>query len=53
MTLKSKKLAKLRSPWVGLLISVVLVLISNYYLQLSENEWSFYLASKFAFSWHT
>lgn len=53
MTLKSKKLAKLRSPWVGLLLSVVLVLISNYYLQLSENEWSFYLASKFAFSWHT
>lgn len=53
MTLKSKKLAKFRSPWVGLLLSVVLVLISNYYLQLSENEWSFYLASKFAFSWHT
>ena len=53
MTLKLKKLAKFRSPWVGLLLSVVLVLISNYYLQLSENEWSFYLASKFAFSWHT
>lgn len=50
---KRKKKFNLRSPWLGLLVSFILVFISNYYLQLSENSWRFSLATKFTFSWHT
>ncbi|MGO3732109.1 MAG: LTA synthase family protein [Vagococcus sp.] len=39
--------------YVKVLLSLAIVLISNYYLQLSQNEGSFDLATKFAFSWHT
>ncbi len=42
-----------KTPWFGSLASLLIVLLSNYYLQLSQNEWSFKLATKFAFSWHT
>ena len=51
--MKEKIKNSIKSPWLGLLLSVILVLISNYYLQLSENSWSFSLATKFTFSWHT
>ena len=53
MTLKNKKIMKIKSLWVGSLISIIVAFLSNYYLQLSENSWSFRLATKFAFSWHT
>ena len=33
--------------------TLLLVFVSNYYLQLSQNKFSWNLATKFAFSWHT
>ncbi|MEG2254062.1 MAG: sulfatase-like hydrolase/transferase [Vagococcus sp.] len=48
-----KKIKSSHSIWIGLVASFILVFLSNYYLQLSENSWSFELATKFAFSWHT
>ncbi|MEG0254395.1 LTA synthase family protein [Vagococcus sp.] len=51
MVSKLKAIAK--KMWFKLLISVIIVLASNYYLQLTQNNWSFSLATKFAFSWHT
>ena len=53
MRFRKKDWLRVKSLWIGLLISLVVVLVSNYYLQLSENNWSFDLATKFAFSWHT
>lgn len=53
MALKERKILKIKSLWVGALISITVAFLSNYYLQLSENSWSFRLATKFAFSWHT
>ncbi|MDR0921383.1 MAG: LTA synthase family protein [Lactobacillales bacterium] len=35
------------------LFSVLLVLLSSFYLQLCQNQFSFQLATNFAFSWHT
>lgn len=51
--MKDKWKVFIRTPWFGSLVSLLVVLVSNYYLQLAQNEWSFRLATKFAFSWHT
>ncbi|MGX7024697.1 LTA synthase family protein [Vagococcus hydrophili] len=53
MTKKEKIMYWLKTPWFGGFISLLVTFLSNYYLQLSQNEWSFKLATKFAFSWHT
>lgn len=37
----------------GWLIVCLLPFLANYFLQLSQNNWSFELANKFAFEWHT
>lgn len=49
-----QKLRKL--PWrrpLTVIGVVVLIIVSNLFLQLTQNEFSFDLAIKFAFSWHT
>lgn len=51
--MRSKIKSIIKKTWFKVLSSVFLVLVSNYYLQLSQNDWSFSLATKFAFSWHT
>ena len=53
MRVKNKLKPMLQSPLIGVLTSILIVFMSNYYLQLSQNSWSFRLATKFAFSWHT
>lgn len=50
--MKDKWKELIRKPWFGGLVSLLVALVSNYYLQLAQNEWSFHLATKFAFSWH-
>ncbi len=50
---------KIKKQWpkikMGLqgLTSLLMVFVSNYYLQLTQNNMSWDLATKFAFSWHT
>ncbi|MGM0213447.1 LTA synthase family protein [Enterococcus sp. AZ109] len=47
---KHKKLIKI----IGSILAVILlIIISNLFLQLAQNDFSFDLAFKFAFSWHT
>lgn len=50
---------KIKKQWpkikIGLQVATTLLMVfaSNYYLQLSQNNLSWDLAAKFAFSWHT
>lgn len=53
MVKKEKIMFWIKTPWFGGFISFIITFLSNYYLQLAQNEWSFKLATKFAFSWHT
>ncbi|MGX7030546.1 LTA synthase family protein [Vagococcus zengguangii] len=46
---KNKRYAK---PF-GWIVVLALPFLANYFLQLSQNNWSFELAYKFAFEWHT
>ncbi|MGX6962813.1 LTA synthase family protein [Vagococcus xieshaowenii] len=38
---------------IGWIVVLALPFLANYFLQLSQNNWSFDLAYKFAFEWHT
>lgn len=40
------------SPITKILLTLMIVYLSNFYLQLSQNTWSFSLAWKFAMEWH-
>lgn len=53
--MKKKKSLKLNHTLIIILkslLTLLIVIISNFYLQLSQNDWSWDLALKFAFSWH-
>lgn len=40
------------NPITKILLTLIIVYLSNFYLQLSQNTWSFSLAWKFAMEWH-
>ncbi|WP_175580124.1 LTA synthase family protein [Enterococcus florum] len=50
ITKRNKKNLKAAASLVGI---ILLIVGSNLFLQLTQNEFSFELAFKFAFSWHT
>lgn len=39
-------------PLFKIIITLIVVYLSNFYLQLSQNSWSYSLAWKFAMEWH-
>ncbi len=42
----------LKHPVTKVVFTLILVYISNFYLQMSQNNWDMHLAYKFATSWH-